>query len=140
MNAACAQPLLIPVRLKITPEETGVLRRVQTQLAEMGIEIVLDAQHVTIRAVPLPLRQQNLQILIPELIGYLAQQSVFEPGNIAQWIARNLISEHPQWSMAQAITLLADVERLCPQLVKAPPGGLLQPVDLHSVMNALKHE
>lgn len=47
-------------------------------------------------------------------------------------------SEHPQWSMAQAISLLADVERLCPQLV--PPGGLLQPVDLHSAMNALKHE
>ncbi|MBD4542803.1 DNA mismatch repair protein MutL, partial [Xanthomonas citri pv. citri] len=42
VNAACAQPLLIPVRLKISPEETGVLRRVQTQLAEMGIEIVLD--------------------------------------------------------------------------------------------------
>ncbi|MDI5424956.1 hypothetical protein MJM99_34590, partial [Salmonella enterica subsp. enterica serovar Kentucky] len=42
---------------------------------------------------------------------------------IAQWIARNVQSEHPQWSMAQAISLLADVERLCPQLVKAPPGG-----------------
>lgn len=76
VNAACAQPLLIPVRLKITPKETGVLRRVQTQLAEMGIEIVLDAQHVTIRAVPLPLRQQNLQNLIPELIGYGAANDV----------------------------------------------------------------
>lgn len=42
----------------------------QSQLAELGIEFQLDAQHVTIRAVPLPLRQQNLQILIPELIGY----------------------------------------------------------------------
>ncbi len=91
----------------------------------MGIDFQSDAQYVTIRAVPLPLRQQNLQILIPELIGYLAKQSVFEPGNIAQWIARNLMSEHAQWSMAQAITLLADVERLCPQLVKTPPGGLL---------------
>ena len=48
----------------------------QTQLAEMGIEIVLDAQHVTIRAVPLPLRQQNLQNLIPELIGYGAANDV----------------------------------------------------------------
>ena len=84
MNAACAQPLLIPVRLKISPpEETGVLRRVQTQLAEMGIEIVLDAQHVTIRAVPLPLRQQNLQNLIPELIGYLAQQTTFDAADTA---------------------------------------------------------
>ena len=41
---------------------------------------------------------------------------------------------------AQAIAMLADVERLCPQLVKAPPGGLLQPVDLDSAMNALRHE
>ncbi|HCH8916070.1 TPA: DNA mismatch repair protein MutL, partial [Shigella sonnei] len=107
---------------------------------ELGIDFQSDAQHVTIRAVPLPLRQQNLQILIPELIGYLAKQSVFEPGNIAQWIARNLMSEHAQWSMAQAITLLADVERLCPQLVKTPPGGLLQSVDLHPAIKALKDE
>ncbi|EFS5048697.1 DNA mismatch repair protein MutL, partial [Salmonella enterica] len=112
----------------------------QSLLGELGIEFQSDAQHVTIRAVPLPLRQQNLQILIPELIGYLAQQTTFATVNIAQWIARNVQSEHPQWSMAQAISLLADVERLCPQLVKAPPGGLLQPVDLHSAMNALKHE
>ncbi|WFW60007.1 DNA mismatch repair endonuclease MutL [Citrobacter freundii] len=136
----CAQPLLIPLRLKVTDDEKTALENAQSQLAELGIEFQLDAQHVTIRAVPLPLRQQNLQILIPELIGYLALQSVSEPGDIAQWIARNVMSEHPQWSMAQAITLLTDVERLCPQLVKAPPGGLLQPVDLHSVMNALKHE
>ena len=136
----CAQPLLIPLRLKVSAEEKAALENAQGALVELGIEFQADAQHVTIRAVPLPLRQQNLQILIPELIGYLAQQTVFEAGNIAQWIARNLMSEHPQWSMAQAITLLADVERLCPQLVKAPPGGLLQPVDLHSVMNALKHE
>ena len=95
---------------------------------------------MTIRAVPLPLRQQNLQILIPELIGYLAQQKTCDADNIAQWIARNLASEHAQWNMAQAIAVLADIERLCPQLVKAPPGGLLQPVDLHSAMNALKDE
>ena len=139
-NAACAQPLLIPVRLKINHEETGVLQRAQALLAEMGIEIVLDAQHVTIRAVPLPLRQQNLQNLIPELIGYLAQQTTFDAADTAQWIARHLASEHAPWSMAQAITVLAEVERLCPQLVKAPPGGLLQPVDLKTAMTALKHD
>ncbi|HFZ8994501.1 TPA: DNA mismatch repair endonuclease MutL [Citrobacter freundii] len=139
-NPVCAQPLLIPLRLNVTAEEKNALEKARDLLAKMGIEFLLDARHVTVRAVPLPLRQQNLQILIPELIGYLAQQSAFDADQIAQWIARNLRSEHPQWTMAQAITLLADVERLCPQLVKAPPGGLLQPVDLHSVMNALKHE
>ena len=136
----CAQPLLIPLRLKVTADEKAALQKGQSQLADLGIEFQLDAQHVTIRAVPLPLRQQNLQILIPELIGYLAQQNAFDVGNIAQWMARNLTSEQTSWNMAQAIALLADVERLCPQLVRTPPGGLLQPVDLHSAMNALKDE
>lgn len=139
-NAACAQPLLIPVRLKISTEETRVLQRAEAQLAQMGIEMVLESQHVTIRAVPLPLRQQNLQNLIPELIGYLAQQTTFDAANTAQWIARHLASEHTPWSMAQAISVLAEVERLCPHLVKAPPGGLLQPVDLQTAMTALKDD
>lgn len=140
VNAACAQPLLIPVRLKVLPDEAAVIKRATALLAEMGIECVVEAQHVTVRAVPLPLRQQNLQNLIPELIGYLAKQSTFDAANTAQWMARRLASDHNPWNMAQAITVLAEVERLCPQLVKAPPGGLLQPIDLHSAMKALKDE
>ncbi|MBT1136266.1 hypothetical protein, partial [Pseudomonas sp. PAH14] len=121
----CAQPLLIPLRLKVSGEEKSALEKAQSALAELGIDFQSDAQHVTIRAVPLPLRQQNLQNLIPALIGYLAQQTTFDAADTAQWIARHLASEHAPWSMAQAITVLAEVERLCPQLVKAPPGGLL---------------
>ncbi len=136
----CAQPLLIPLRLKVSAEEQAALKKSLSVLGQLGIEIQSETQHVTVRAVPLPLRQQNLQILIPELIGYLAQQSTFEAGTLAQWLARNLASEHAQWNMAQAIAMLTDVERLCPQLVKAPPGGLLQPVDLNTAMNALKNE
>ncbi len=136
----CAQPLLIPLRLKASDVESQALQSAQPQLASLGIDILAEGQHVTVRAVPLPLRQQNLQNLIPELIGYLVQQSQVEAGDIAQWLARNLASEHVQWNMSQAIAMLADVERLCPQLVKAPPGGLLQPVDLDSAMNALRNE
>ncbi|MRS16781.1 DNA mismatch repair endonuclease MutL [Enterobacteriaceae bacterium RIT691] len=136
----CAQPLLIPLRLKISADEQAALTKALPVLGQIGVEIQSEAQHVTVRAVPLPLRQQNLQILIPELIGYLAQQSSYDAGSLAQWLARNLASDHPQWNMAQAIATLTDVERLCPQMVKAPPGGLLQPVDLHTAMNALNHE
>ena len=136
----CAQPLLIPVRIKVTDQEQRVLREAAEILNEMGIQTVLDHQHVTIRTVPLPLRQQNLQILIPELIGYLAANKQADSAHLAGWLARHLATEHEQWSVAQAITLLTDVERLCPNLVKSPPGGLLQPVDLQPAMNALKHD
>ncbi|ELY4122958.1 DNA mismatch repair endonuclease MutL [Cronobacter sakazakii] len=138
-EAPCAQPLLIPVRLKISGDERDIMTRAQPQLARLGIEIVLDGHHVTIRAVPLPLRQQNLQILIPELIGYLAQQSNADDAAIAGWLARHLVIAQP-WSVAQAIATLAELERLCPQMVKTPPGGLLQPIDLQPAMNALTHE
>lgn len=136
----CAQPLLIPLRLKISPDEQAALEKAMPVVTQLGVEIQFDAQHVTVRAVPLPLRQQNLQNLIPELIGYLAHQTLFDVSSIAQWLARHLASEHAQWNMAQAIAMLADVERLCPQLLKAPPGGLLQPVDVATAINALKDE
>ncbi|MEW7313315.1 DNA mismatch repair endonuclease MutL [Buttiauxella gaviniae] len=139
-EGACAQPLLIPVRLKVTKEEHDVLLRHQALLQEMGIEFAVESRQITIRTVPLPLRKQNLQILIHELPGYLAQQTEVSATQIAQWFARQMDGSHEQWNPSQAIALLADVERLCPQLVKSPPGGLLQPVDLQLAMNALKHD
>ncbi|ALB64191.1 DNA mismatch repair protein MutL [Cronobacter condimenti 1330] len=138
-EAPCAQPLLIPVRLKISGDERGIVTRAHPQLQRLGIEIMLDAQHVTIRAVPLPLRQQNLQILIPELIGYLAQQTNADDAAVAGWLARHLVIAQP-WSVAQAIATLTELERLCPQMVKSPPEGLLQLIDLQPAMNALTHE
>ena len=135
-----AQPLLIPLRIKVTREEHDVLIKYHPLLLEMGIELDIDAQQITIRAVPLPLRKQNLQILIHELTRYLTQQSAVTPDHLATYIARHLASEYEQWSQSQAIALLAEVERLCPNLVKSPPGGLLQPVDLQLAMNALKHD
>ncbi len=135
-----AQPLLIPVRMKVSKEELDVLTRYQPLLLSMGIEFAAEAKQITVRTVPLPLRKQNLQILIHELPGYLAQQAEVSATQIAHWFARHLTGEHEQWTQAQAIALLADVERLCPQLVKNPPGGLLQPVDLTLAMNALKHD
>jgi DNA mismatch repair protein MutL len=139
-EGACAQPLLIPLRLKVTKEEHDVLVKNQPLLLEMGIEFAVESRQITIRSVPLPLRKQNLQILIHELPGYLAQQTEVNATQIAQWFARQMDGFHEQWNLAQAIALLADVERLCPQLVKSPPGGLLQPVDLQLAMNALKHD
>lgn len=134
------QPLLIPVRLKLEKSEREAGNRSAALLSEMGIDLQFDAHHVMLRAVPLPLRQQNLQNLIPEMLGYLARQQDVSASQTAQWLARQSVSEHQHWNHSQAITLLAEVERLCPQLVKSPPSGLLQYIDIESAMNALKHE
>ncbi|MCP2231719.1 MULTISPECIES: DNA mismatch repair endonuclease MutL [Erwinia] len=134
------QPLLIPVRLKLEKAEREAGSSSAALLNQMGIDLQFDGHHVMLRAVPLPLRQQNLQNLIPEMLGYLARQQDVSVSQTAQWLARQAVSEHQHWNHSQAISLLAEVERLCPQLVKSPPSGLLQDVDLATAMNALKHE
>ncbi|WP_418162686.1 DNA mismatch repair endonuclease MutL [Pantoea vagans] len=134
------QPLLIPVRLKVAQEERQAAKENSSLLNQMGIELQPEGDHVTLRAVPLPLRTQNLQILIPELLGYLARQQENSATQLAQWLARRQETESSDWNHSQAINLLAELERLCPQLLKSPPSGLLQPIEIESAVNALKHE
>jgi DNA mismatch repair protein MutL len=134
------QPLLIPVRLKLAVPEREAMQQQADLLRLLGIDLQNDGQHVTLRAVPLPLRQQNLQILIPELLGYLARQQDISPTLLAQWLARQAELDDTRWNHSQAIALLADVERLCPTLLKSPPPGLLQPIDTETALSALKHE
>ncbi|MER3381775.1 DNA mismatch repair endonuclease MutL [Pectobacterium aroidearum] len=140
-----AQPLLIPQRLTLSKSELSVLSAHHALLARFGIDVLVESQRATLRAVPLPLRQQNLQNLISELIGYLANYQTVEtqqvePGELASWMATRLQSEQESWSHSQAIQLLADVERLCPQLAKTPPSELLYMMDIHDAIKALKHE
>lgn len=134
------QPLLIPIKLTLTKNEAAACVQHQALLEKMGLELQSDRGRVTLRAVPLPLRQQNLQKLIPELLGYLAEHQEMSPTVLSIWIASQLGSEHDVWNSSQAIQLLTEVERLCPQLVKSPPSALLQPVDLQAALAALKHD
>ncbi|MEZ3501695.1 DNA mismatch repair endonuclease MutL [Pantoea sp. KPR_PJ] len=135
-----SQPLLIPVRMKVAKAERQIAAQKQSLLSEMGIDLQPEGDHVTLRAVPLPLRTQNLQILIPELLGYLAQQPESAAAQLAQWLARRCDTDTPHWNHSQAITLLAELERLCPQLLKSPPSGLIQVIEIESALAALKHE
>ncbi|PBI80760.1 DNA mismatch repair protein MutL [Rahnella victoriana] len=134
------QPLLIPLKLTMNKEESAVLTRHQALLQHFGLEMLSESQRVTVRAVPLPLRQQNLQKLIPDLLGYLAVQQEVTSDAVAMWFARHCGCEHEVWTISQAIQLLTDVERLCPHLVKSPPSGLLQPLDLQPALAAFKHD
>ncbi|MBD2803744.1 DNA mismatch repair endonuclease MutL [Xenorhabdus sp. ZM] len=135
-----SQPLLIPLKLSLNQAEMGVLKRNSELLKLFGIESTVAHGKVTIHAVSLPLRQQNLPKLLPELLGYLGEQSSVSAEQVAIWFSRHVDSKQTTWNVAQAVQLLADVERLCPQLVGTPPEGLLQLIDLQVVVARLNHE
>lgn len=132
------QPLLIPVKLTLNAEEIKGAQSCAETLKNLGIDLILERQRATLRAVPLPLRHQNLPQLIPAFLAFLAATPEAESAVISTWLAGQLVTEREQWSVSQAIQLLAEVERLCPVLVKSPPSALLQPVDLTPALVSLQ--
>ena len=68
----------------------------------------------------MPLRQQNLPVLLTKLLAYLATEKIISKQQIGHWLAKQLSHESGVWSQAQAVGLLADIERLCPQYVRQP--------------------
>ncbi|AHF73509.1 DNA mismatch repair protein [Candidatus Sodalis pierantonius str. SOPE] len=135
-----AQPLLIPLRMTLRDEEAAALKRYQPLLQEMGITLQAHLHQAILNAVPLPLRQQNLQNLIPDLLGYLHGETSVTHHQVAVWLARRLQHESVVWSHSRAIQLIAEVERLCPQWVKAPPDGLLVTLNFEAAIKALNHD
>lgn len=140
MDTLRAQPLLIPLRMTLRDDEVATLKRHQPLLQEMGIALQAHLHQAILNAVPLPLRQQNLQNLIPDLLGYLQGETSVTHHQVAVWLARRLQHESVVWSHSRAIHLLAEVERLCPQWVKAPPDGLLVTLNFEAAIKALNHD
>ncbi|WP_273803424.1 DNA mismatch repair endonuclease MutL [Providencia rettgeri] len=136
------QPLLIPLKLSLKNDEIEVLQRYKEQLTIFGIEATIFHGKVTIHTVSLPLRTQNLSQLFSDLIGFLSTKESITQQDIAQWLAKAVsqVKTEESWSLAQAVQLLADVERICPQWVKNPPPTLLQLINLQSVVATLTNE
>ncbi|AKJ41025.1 DNA mismatch repair endonuclease MutL [Pragia fontium] len=134
------QPLLIPLVLTLGEKEKKGMANHKDLLSHFGINISVDRNRIQVHGVPLPLRQQNLQQLLPALLRYLGENDVMDSAMIAGWLAGRLASENTQWTQAQAIQLLADLERLCPNLIMNPPSDMLQLIDLQPAQAALTHE
>ncbi len=134
-----SQPLLIPLRIKVAKTELLMISKQSDVLQKVAIDIRIDGQYAILFAVPFPLRHQNLQILLPELLIYLANQPAVTLTEVKVWLAERALSEKQVWNHAQAVSLLADLERCCPRLVKSPPVGLVQQIDIESAINTLRY-
>ncbi|UVK77220.1 MAG: DNA mismatch repair protein MutL [Sodalis sp. Fle] len=139
-DTLCAQPLLIPLRMMLNREEVVALKSHQGLLQEMGIVLQARQYQAILSAVPLLLREQNLQNLIPKLLGYLYDRVHVTHRQVAAWLAYRLNRESSAWSHDRAIQLLAEVERFCPQWVKTPPDDLLVILNLEVAIKALNHD
>lgn len=115
-GALKAQPLLVPLALKLNESEWQVAQRHSSALLQLGIELKSRANHsIMVMAVPQPLRQQNLQQLLPDLLSYAAscsESQALSHQALADWLTQRIVVEKRDYTLAEAIGLIAELEQL----------------------------
>ncbi|MCW8331814.1 DNA mismatch repair endonuclease MutL [Photobacterium sp. SDRW27] len=139
------QPLLIPHSV---PVESGMIECAEQHaqlLKQLGINLKAKGKTgLIIMSVCMPLRQQNLQQLIPALLGYLA--SVAEDpeaqgwDKLLDWLASQLVIPTDAFSLSQAIQLVTELEQLWGSELEHYYPNLLRPVDVGAAIEAFNYE
>ncbi len=93
--------------------------------------------------VPQPLRQQNLQQLIPDLLSYAAlytDQAKSEANLIqlalSKWLADQVISVKSDYTLSEAIQIIAEVEMLWQGTLPLHDPQFVRPMDFSATIAA----
>ncbi|MGL5101287.1 MAG: DNA mismatch repair endonuclease MutL [Plesiomonas sp.] len=136
-----AQPLLIPLMMKADAIQLQTAQQQQPLLQQLGIDLRCnERQKITVLAVPLPLRHHNLQQIIPLLLNKLQADPTLTIPTLVEWLVGQLKEEQAHWTLSQAVTLLADLELLCPEKLRQQSPLLIKPVELEAAITALQND
>lgn len=139
------QPLLIPHSVPVEPSMLDCAEQHALLLKQLGIQLkAKGTQHIVILSVSQPLRQQNLQQLIPMLLGYLAAVADDPQAQgwdkLLDWMSRQLVLAPQAFSLSQAIQLVTELEQLWGADLEHYYSELLRPVDLAAAIEAFDYD
>jgi|GEM_PF-3254224 len=134
-----AYPILIPYRITIDSKQLESIKNNKNLLNDMGIILQLYNDKVIIKAVPLPLYDQNLIELIPELLFYMNNKLCLTYQQIAVWLIKKIKFKF-KWSFSQAIKLLSDIEMFSPQFFTKKNNNFLFIFNLKEAIKTINNE
>jgi len=139
------QPLLIPHSVPVEPSMIECAEQHAQLLKQLGIYLKAKGKSgLIIMSVCMPLRQQNLQQLIPALLGYLASVADDPEAQgwekLLDWLASQLVIPTDAFSLSQAIQLVTELEQLWGTDLEQYYPNLLRPVDVGAAIEAFKYE
>jgi DNA mismatch repair protein MutL len=142
-NGLRPQPLLVPLTFNVLDDEHLALGRLSEPLKSLGIDIKSHTKHkIMVMSVPQPLRQQNLQLLLPNLISYaasLAPTDSLQYGQIlADWLADHVILKKDVYTLSEAIQLIAELEQLWQGLLPLEDTKFIRPADFSTTIAVLR--
>ncbi|AQW58320.1 DNA mismatch repair endonuclease MutL [Vibrio owensii] len=118
-GALKAQPLLVPLSVKLEPELVQLAQDYQQDFAQLGIQLkARNDKALMVMGVPSPLRQQNLQNLIPDLLSYAQTRVTREVATahllseLIDWLALQVTTVKSHYTLSEAIQIIAELEQL----------------------------
>ncbi|NAW98017.1 MULTISPECIES: DNA mismatch repair endonuclease MutL [unclassified Vibrio] len=138
-----SQPLLVPLSIKLSAQEHQALTHCQPMLNTLGIE--LKERHgssIMVMGVPQPLRQQNLQNLIPDLLSYVsanftADDEPITADLVADWLAEHITVVKSDYTLSEAIQMISELEQLWQGQLPLHDASFVRPVDFSTTIAAL---
>lgn len=137
------QPLLIPLAVPVEEELIHCAEQHGHLLKQLGIQLKPKGRSsIIILSVCMPLRQQNLQQLIPNLLTYLHSVSDDPDAqgwdNLLFWLAKQCYTPVVTYTLSQAIQLITELEQLWGEQVMTFKTQLIRPVDMLAAIEAFK--
>lgn len=148
-SALKSQPLLVPLSIKLGSELVEVAKALSQTLALLGVELkARNSEAVMVMGVPSPLRQQNLQILIPDLLSYAASlnaqivdnhaATVFNDmlPSLVNWIGIQTAQVKSDYTLSEAVQLVGELEQLWHGLLPLDDPEFVNPIDFSATIAA----
>ncbi len=139
-----SQPLLVPLSVKVSTEEMSAVERYHSVFDKFGIEFQRRSpQSLMLMGVPQPLRQQNLQNLIQDLLSYAASNLTqsdqeLDSSKLAQWLSGRVSVIKPSYTLSEAIQLVSELEQLWQGSLPLNDTNFVKYVDFSATIKALK--
>jgi DNA mismatch repair protein MutL len=138
-----SQPLLVPLSLKLDPQQIEASQQYHATLMQFGIELKSrNSSSLMIMGVPQPLRQQNLQQLIPDLLSYAAliseKDQALPPQALSDWLTNQITQVKSDYTLSEAIQVIAEIEQLWRGNLPLDDRTFVRPVDFSATIAAMK--
>ncbi len=139
-NGVQKQPLLLPLQLKLSPQEIDVLLQHELLLLKFGISIKQkSANQVMLMTVCQLMRKANMQDVVFKICQFLLEEKV-DAQTFAHWLARTLMHMSDEYQLSQSILLISALENCWQEKLAAYYAQLLRPLDFTSVIEAFNYE
>ncbi|MEZ9445767.1 DNA mismatch repair endonuclease MutL [Vibrio sp. 10N.222.54.F12] len=148
-GALKSQPLLVPLSIKLGADLVDVAKALSPMLSVLGIELkARNNEAIMVMGVPSPLRQQNLQILIPDLLSYAASinaQASETQGHsfssdtlplLVNWIGIQTAQVKNDYTLSEAVQLVGELEQLWHGLLPLDDPEFVNPIDFSATIAA----